>query len=183
MNAITRSPRTKPRSQKGWVIFLYSKGRAESCLRSGSHSCSDSTRSLQVSSAPDSPGQRSLWHNRSNTKLQHEPSVSAIAPLLRGTGSPSWQAACNTALELLSQLRHQQHKPAGKKAKPARILTARLLPSSWAAALQSGISRSTHLSPVLLGWHCCPHVNPPRPIRVNALALMWKFPTFPVGKR
>lgn len=128
MNAIAPSPRTKPRSQKGWVIFLYSKGRAETWLRSGSHSCSDSTRSVRVSSAHDSPEQRSLQHNHSSTKLQHKLCVSAISPLVSGLAALPARQPCSTALKGPSPLGHRQHEPAGREAKPGRLLSARLQP-------------------------------------------------------
>lgn len=66
--------------------------------------------------------------------------------------SVAWQPFLTGSLyhspETPSELRQLQHKPAGKKAKAARLLTAWC---SWAAPLWSEISRNTHLNPVLLG--------------------------------
>lgn len=57
-NTITPSLRRKIESQKSWIIFLHSKGRAEPWLRSSGSQChSDPTRYLQCSSARDSSEQ------------------------------------------------------------------------------------------------------------------------------
>lgn len=165
----------------GWFSSAVREGK--SWLRSGSHSCSDSTRSPQVSSAHDSPEQRSLQLNQGSTKLQDKLGVSAIPPLLSGLAALADRQQCwNTALQCPSQLR--QHKPAGEEGKGKQAPHCRLQLSSWAAPLDSAISR-THTWACAAGWLCWPQVNPPISGQCwgNTLPLMWKFPTFPVGKR
>lgn len=160
MNVITPSPRTKPKSQQGWVIFLYSKGRAESWLRSGSHSCSDSARSLQGSSVHDSPAQRSLQHNQGSTKLQHKLSVSAITPLLSGLAalpdrqpvSQPWNAEPARAAAAQTSRKEGKGSQAAHCMRPALQLGC----TSLVWKLQEHTPE-----PRAAGWHCCPHVSLP----------------------
>lgn len=98
----------------------------------------------QVSSAHDSPEQRSVQSNQGSTKLQHKLSVSAITPLLSGLAAlPDRQPLTQPWNTEPAQVpAAQTSREEGKGSQAPRCT----LPALWPE-----ISRNTHLGPVLLG--------------------------------